>query len=308
MISQSVPEGYHFTFKEHLFNQEEHRFSQTTEGWESFYWLDETNQQVLISWHVYIHQNEALSPFRATFGGPDFDRNVSLKNLTAFISEVNKLLRKKAVNQLDVILAPQGYHLEIFSKTFQAFSENGFEVNYSKIHSFIDISDDDYQSMVHRSAKTKLNHGLKMNFTVQHGDIRNLQEVYRVLAQNRAEKGRELSMSHRALEALIKQLPYAFLLTSLKHEGKVIAASISIRVTHEVLYVFYFGHLAEYNANSPVVSLMKGLYDYCQKERISILDLGTSATDNGTDHNLLDFKRSLGATSGLKVSLKKRYA
>jgi hypothetical protein len=88
-------------------------------------------------------------------------------------------------------------------------------------------------------------------------------------------------------------------------QDKMVAASISIRVNENVLYTFYYDHLRAYDSVTPIVFLCDGLYNFCQKNQLSLLDLGTSNPNGKLNQSLLDFKLSLGAVPSPKLTFQK---
>ena len=69
--------------------------------------------------------------------------------------------------------------------------------------------------------------------------------------------------------------------------------------------VFYWGDLPEAHAMSPVAFLADNLYKYCQREGITLLDIGT-ATDKGMPNvGLMTFKERLGCTPSPKLTCTK---
>jgi hypothetical protein len=50
---------------------------------------------------------------------------------------------------------------------------------------------------------------------------------------------------------------------------------------------------------------MEGIYEFCQTEKIRIIDLGTSALHDRPNFGLLDFKLNLGAAPTEKLTFEK---
>jgi CelD/BcsL family acetyltransferase involved in cellulose biosynthesis len=115
-------------------------------------------------------------------------------------------------------------------------------------------------------------------------------------------------MSADDLKKVMKFFPESFYLHVLSLSNKWVAASISIRVEHNILYTFYYDHDAEYDRLSPVVMLMDGIYSFCQQEGIKLLDLGTSNINGKLSESLLDFKLSLGAEPSRKLTFVKHFS
>ena len=77
---------------------------------------------------------------------------------------------------------------------------------------------------------------------------------------------------------------------------KLIAAAISVRVSKEILYNFYHADEFTYRSSSPMVMLIKEIYEYCQRNKIQILDLGISTKNGLINQGLFNFKKSLGCS------------
>ncbi|HET9054286.1 MAG TPA: GNAT family N-acetyltransferase, partial [Cyclobacteriaceae bacterium] len=160
---------------------------------------------------------------------------------------------------------------------------------------------------LHKSERKRLRkcreHGL--TFEVMPAD--QLSKIYGFLEVCRQEKGYSLSMSLPEMQALINVFPERILLTAVIDKHKLVAANISIRVYNHVLYNFYHDHASEYDLLSPVVLLNEGLYEFCQKEKIQLLDLGTSNVNGELNESLLNFKLNLGAKTSRKLTFTKTF-
>jgi hypothetical protein len=53
--------------------------------------------------------------------------------------------------------------------------------------------------------------------------------------------------------------------------------------------------------------LIEGLYEFCQKENFTLLDLGISTDKGLANEGLIRFKKNLGAKSALKLSFLKTF-
>lgn len=73
----------------------------------------------------------------------------------------------------------------------------------------------------------------------------------------------------------------------------------------EILYNFYADHSEAYDHLSPVVLLVKALYEYCQQQGMSLLDYGTSAVDGQLNFGLLNFKLRLRGKPSPKLTFEK---
>ena len=135
---------------------------------------------------------------------------------------------------------------------------------------------------------------------------KDLAEVYGFIESCHGEKGYAMSISLDKLRETIGRFPDRYVLSAVKDQGAMRAAAISIRVTDGILYNFIVNHEKRFNALSPPVLLMEGLYEYCQANGIALFDLGTSARDGHPNFSLLDFKLHLGGAPTSKFSFYKK--
>ena len=67
----------------------------------------------------------------------------------------------------------------------------------------------------------------------------------------------------------------------------------------------YHGDLAETRGKSPVVLLVKGIYNYAGSRGFQILDLGISSVESRLNNGLYTFKKNLGALESERVTWEK---
>jgi Acetyltransferase (GNAT) domain len=112
-------------------------------------------------------------------------------------------------------------------------------------------------------------------------------------------------MSFSELSKTVKALPKSFFMVGVFHDKKMIGACICVQVKAAVVYTFYSAHDSAYDKWSPRVFLLAQLYAWCQKHKIELLDLGTSALKGRPNFPLLDFKLRVGATLTPKYKFRK---
>ena len=305
MLSTTRPPGYELVIDEYLFNTEKHRLTQSPDGWHSFYWVDEKRKVVTAFWHLHVDEECAFSPFRATFSGPQFTSKVSLRQLVSFITCVHDQLTNLGVKKFLVTLPPQGYDNYSFVLAYQAFVDAGFVPIKSEAVAIIPVGDMAFENLIHSSEKKKINKCKKRGYTFKKVFFSEFERLYSFIEECRAERGHQLSLPMKELEAIIKKQPNSFSYFCVQDNTKYVAAAICIHINDEILYVFYGGHLKEYDKVSPAVYLYKGIYEVCQLQNIRMIDFGTSPKNGATNYDLLDFKTYLGSELSLKVTFSK---
>jgi hypothetical protein len=132
-----------------------------------------------------------------------------------------------------------------------------------------------------------------------------LEEVYSFIQSCRHERGMSLSMTVTQLRDTIKNCNDDFFLFGIFQNTKLIAASVSLKVSHRILYDFYHAHAKSVDQLSPVVILLKGMYEFCQQNGFKVLDLGTSTVDHQINFGLLNFKTQIGGQLSMKLTFEK---
>ncbi|MEQ8926576.1 MAG: GNAT family N-acetyltransferase [Fulvivirga sp.] len=300
-VKDFVPEGYHYTFEEYVFNTHAHRLTQAQSNWRSFYLLDDNHKTVVASWHVHVKDGLAKSPYRATFGGPDFSENLSIESLNFFVRAVEEAV----LSTIEVILPSENLNLQKFTIAKQAFTENGFKEARSQVNATIPITNKPFEQIIHKSEIKKLKRSLQAGLIAKKLGIDDFSQVYNHLKESRTERGYQLSMTEAQLLSVVEKMPTHFHLFGVFDAEKMVASAITIKLSKKALYVFYGGHSKNYDRLSPAVLLHAEIYAFCQKQGMQYLDLGTSSKGEETDHNLLDFKKYIGAETGLKLTFRK---
>jgi len=131
-----------------------------------------------------------------------------------------------------------------------------------------------------------------------------LPEGYAILAENRGRRNVALSLQYDALQAQAQQLNGCFHFFECRTENNMLSAyAVTLRLSSEWLYVFYWGERVSERMSSPVVILAAEIMRYCQREGINRLDAGTSSVLGELDQPLFDFKRRLGFVASPKFTV-----
>jgi len=298
------PVGYHPDFTISLYNQPGHVALQGGQAWRSFFMLHEKRHQLLAVFQVCIDHGVGQSPLRAPYGGIECSSRVSAIQLFDFISFIESSLRVEGVTQLTLKCAPQGYrpHTSALLHTF--LMNQGYQVLHAEVTSLIDVQKSDGRTL-HVWERRKLRQATAAGLAVEVLPAEQLSELYTFIARCRQRKEYALSLSWEDVLKAATRFPEAYVLFGVYQDRKLVAGALSVRVTEDVLYNFYSDHDAAYDALSPVVMLIDGMYQYCVRQRIALLDLGTSAVGDTPNFGLLEFKLRLGGAPSPKFTFTK---
>ncbi len=245
------------------------------------------------------------SPFRGTYGGIDTkEHDVTL--LDVFLEDISAKLKKEGAERMQLALAPFAHDQDRSALLFNVLLRHGFaivkqDINYDLTVDAVPLIDKMERNNQKRVRKCEREHCI-----FEHCDSeKEYAAVYDVIKKNRESKGYPVTMSLEDMLEMKKLFPDVWQFFCTKLEGKMIAASVCIRINTNVLYVFYWGDLPEMHAYSPVAFHADNLYRYCQKEKIGILDIGTSTDNCIPNLGLMNFKERLGCKTSLKLVLAK---
>jgi lipid II:glycine glycyltransferase (peptidoglycan interpeptide bridge formation enzyme) len=176
------------------------------------------------------------------------------------------------------------------------------------VNHHIAISKELFVETIRKQEKQRLNKCIKAGFISQIEPCKNVAHIYNFLQSCRAQKGYDLSLNEEQLKKLLTTFPDKVIVFTIRHNNRLIALSVTIRVNTRILYNFLTNSLPQYNLYSPSVFLTECIYSYCQTEQIQILDLGTSLDHHGHEKaGLLRFKDNTGGKRSWKVTYSKDF-
>ncbi len=299
-----VSSRYSFSFTESLFNQQAHRQLQAKSNWHSFYILNQKSNTVEGAVHFHLYNGFAQSPFRAPHGGFDLREGLQREIILNFVKFSEQQLRKSGATRIFIKLPLRLTDQNEFNLTEDILRTSGFQISKKEEGCILRVTES-FDERIHYSKKKRLKKAIRSNFQFSNADTDELKSIYSFLLKCRREKNYELSMSLEEVNELYAQFPDKVLLFVVKDGNQLVAASICIRISNEVLYDFYHDHDASYNEFTPIAFLVKGIHDYCYANKIPLIDLGTSMMGDKLNTGLMEFKLKLGADRAVKYSFEK---
>lgn len=250
----------------------------------------------------YIENNQALSGHQASFGAVDFETELTVDRLKYFLVEVHQLLSDSAIAsvgyRLPATIYPQA-HLVL-----EVLTELGFKVVVAETNQHLVIREEKFSQIIRNNERKKLNQSSAANYMYKKLEFSELDAVYTLVSETRSRRGFPVTMSLTELRASFNVMPDQYVLFGLFDEETLIAASVSIMVTNDILYNFYHADKVEYRRRSPLVMLLDNIYQYCQLNKIKVLDLGISTNQGKLNEGLYKFKENLGCIDSKKLTVK----
>jgi hypothetical protein len=299
------PSTLPFNFQRYFFNEDEHLQNQGGENCYTFYYQNIENQTIDIRFSVIVQNGIVYSPYRATFGGVEFNEQVLEKDLFDFLKEVMLYLSDLSIEEIIINSYPEGYLSELQNQKLEnCLFRLGFQIKCVEDNYEIRVTDKSFdETIISLNHKRILRNSIKNNFLFKEEFNPNLPKIYAFIERSRVRKSRPMTMSLFQFEEHFKKFSKRFKIFSVYNSEDLMAVCVTVEINDRILYTLYPADAEEYVKKSPLTFLFSGIYKYCQYQKYTILDLGI-ATDKGVlNEGLARFKKNLGGN----LSKKKTY-
>jgi hypothetical protein len=128
-------------------------------------------------------------------------------------------------------------------------------------------------------------------------------EGFDVVEKNRARRGVRLKYSLEYLHRLRALFPGYIRMLVLRHLSSIVAAALVYRVLPGVHYVAAWGDAGHDLAYSPMNYLAHQVVVDALKQGAHVVDLGLSSIDGVANEGLVQFKRNVGSTTGMRLDM-----
>lgn len=256
--------------------------------------------------HFGIADHLARSPFKAPFGSMEFCDHINPEVLYDFLEYIELQLRDLGVVDIFIRNPPRAYAAGKLSMLETFLVNRKYSVSDAEIAAVIDVTSRPFAGIIRPSEQLRIRQGDKAGLTFHQVDLSQLPEVFDFISSCHGEKGYRLPLTLEALQKAVRIFPDRYLLFIVRQNDALAAASVSIRVSSNILYNFLTNHARQLNNLSPTVTLMEGIYTFCSHNNIRMFDLGTSMLQDKPKFPLLDFKLHVGGVPTSKLSFHKK--
>lgn len=248
------------------------------------------------------------SPARGTYAGYWTAPGLAIDELLAFVAAVEARLAALGARSLEILPAPEAYDNVAFSAQVYALLSSAYRISECDLTYVTKTGGKPLSERMNYGNRKRLKKCEREGLAPMLLSNDALAAVYATIAANRAAKGYPLSMSLDQLSKMASTFPDELILFGIPIGEELAAAALCLKVTPDVLYVFYWGDRPGYSAQSPVVALASAIADHCSANGIGLIDAGTSTVGPEPNLGLIQFKRGLGFSESLKVRLVKPLA
>ncbi|MCY7352720.1 MAG: GNAT family N-acetyltransferase [Cytophagaceae bacterium] len=292
-------------FERYLFNEPRHLRSQQGEGVQTFFLVNPKSNCIDARLSVFIQENEAISPLRATFGGVEFAENVPSDALLTVFTAAEHWAIEQKLTAIRLTQWPNAYAPGPADRLHQLLIERNYNVLFTEQNQHLSLNKP-FEAGLHESARRRLVKAQRAGFTFQRWPTPDWAFVHAYVLAARQRKGHPMTLSASQLAQLSVDFPDEVQVFTVRDGEAIAALGVTVRVNARILYHFYPADAADYQAFSPAVLLTKGLYDWGRARGIQLLDLGISSVRGVPNEGLIRFKQNLGAQVSEKWSFEKK--
>ncbi|MBX9850175.1 MAG: GNAT family N-acetyltransferase [Cytophagaceae bacterium] len=299
-----IDKDCHLSFEGFLFNNPEQIANQGAAESHLFHFIQgDTSKGRFI---IFMDGQTAKSPLRAPFGSFEFDQTLSSDDVKSMIAAVDDYCIKRNIKNIRIVSYPFCYAVSQSNLLTDALKNAGYEIIVTDLNFHLDTARN-FEAGLHTSEKRRLKKCIGQNFEFKVTETPEVSALYHLIKASRDNKGYPVTMTEEELGKIFKKFPDKYVAFSLYDKNKLIAASIGVKVTSEILYHFLPADHIAYKNYSPMVLLIKNIFEYCHQNGFKIFDLGIATAGGVPNEGLIRFKENIGSIRSLKFTFYKNY-
>jgi hypothetical protein len=289
-------------FRLYLFNQPFHILKQPCSQVYTFYLIHKKKRLAFARFSLFCQEEKGISPCRGTFGSIEMHPQLPVQHLDYFIQFIDAFAVKQGIRQVEIKSYPFCYDQQVSTLITASLLRQQYRILHTDLNYHLPVTAGAFKDLIHPSEKRRLQKSIAKGFVFGEEKDPDLELIYQMIVQGRTRKGYPVSMNFTDFRQLFMDFPGIYKIFSVKDQSVIAAVTVAVQINSQILYYFLPAHDPVYNTYSPMVLLIKGLYDYCQQAGFTLLDLGISTDKGVPNYGLMRFKQNLGALSSLKLS------
>jgi len=255
--------------------------------------------------NINLIGQKAQSQYKSPFGSVWGLKELTNEQLDFLIRQILSWCKELELAELIIKGYPFCYDTQNSALLINSLTTNGFQLEAVEINQHIEVGGKDFIQKIIKFEQKKLRKCKREGFTFRICSQESLKEAYGLIRSVRKQKGYPVTMEYFDLKRMFEQFPDNYVLFAAYNHNQMIATSVSIKINDKILYNFYHGHDTKYNHFSPILLVLEGIYSYCLKHNIEIIDLGISSDHSKVNPGLYQFKKNIGALESQKITFSK---
>jgi len=305
-LVNQIPFGYSFNFDNYLFNKLKHINTQGIDQRADYFIINNIKKRIEAKIHFLFNENIAYSPYKSLFGSFEFNPRIHPDLLIEFWEFIENDLKSRKIEKVLITNSADCFSpkkAEIVRKTMK---KSSFNIRLKAINHHIPITENPLEERMHSMQIRRLKKCKKNGFTFHEEPLNKAAEIYDYIENCRQEQGLNISIPREKFMKYLQDFPQNYPFFSVRKDGQIMAATITIKIHRHILYNFLPASLRKDKEFSPTVFLNVGLYNYCQDHQFEMLDLGISTEPDGKNQDsLIEFKERIGGEKSYKYYFEK---
>jgi len=245
-----------------------------------------------------VRNNQLISPFSAPFGGFTFlKEDIQIRQIEEAITLLEEYAKSNGLNAIKIFLPPLIYNESFLAKCINVLYRSSFQTKDLDLDFYMNLDlVDDYLNNIWYNAKknTKISLAQGFEFIQGSNDETFVSEVYEVIKENRAFKGKPLNMSLEDILATSNVIPTDFFLV--KQNNINVASAIVYHATDDIMYVPFWGDQPGHTLSKPMNFTAYQVFKHYQELGKKYVHIGISTESSVPNYGLCEFKESIGCT------------
>jgi hypothetical protein len=269
--------------------------------------VEQSSREVLSTIHFAEHSPGIFrSPRLGTFGSFDFKELPRVELVELFADETERILRERGATHITIVSPPFAHLPELSHLVYLVLHNRGYLATPHSLNQSIRLDERPFSARVDADGRRRLIRARESGLEARRlSSPAELSAAYELILDNTRRKGYDLSMTWERVREMLETFGERIYGFGVSRGTEQAAASITIRVSPEVVYIFYWGDAAGFSGVSPIVLLAETIYDHARAEGARWLDIGTSTNEGSPNYGLIHFKRNLGCEASLKLAYSK---
>ncbi len=254
----------------------------------------------------FLRGQQAVSPLAAPFGSIEFDPALPDTVLEELIEQLIDSAKAAGAKSVRLINYPGCYAPAQTARLLYQLGRQGFRTTAAYENFHLSITQQAFEQYIVSAEQRRLRKCRTAGFRFAQWSPPDFTAVTCFIEQVHQQRNHAETIAPAQLTQLIQTFPAQFAIFGVWDIDRLIALAVTVRVSPGILYYFLPVSAPAYDAYSPMVLLIDGLWTYCQQQSIALLDLGVSLNGDRTPKpSLMKFKRNLGAQTSLKTTVER---
>lgn len=292
IIRENAEPPWPARFERYLFNEPRHLRGQSAAGITTFFVVNPDTSTTEARLSLFGREGEALSPFRATFGGIEAAPDLPDEALDALLDAAERWAIFQNLTSIRLTQWPAAYAPELANRIDHRLKTGGYRLVFTEKNQHLDLT---RALTLHDSARRRLVKAERAGAVFEEWKNPDWETAHAFVQAARTRKGLPLSMNAAELRNLGESSPEEILVFTVRDGAALAALGVVIRLNARILYHFLPADSAEHQTFSPTIFLNLHLADWARQRGYALLDLGISTHHGVPNEGLLRFKANLGA-------------